>query len=67
MLVEPKPGEDTRVMNYNWFDTNLNNSKAMMFDINTLKDRQVAADVFTSKKMEDEVGRENMGGTKKRW
>ena len=59
-LVEPKPGEDTRVMNYNWFDTNLNNSKAMMFDINTLKDRQVAADVFTSKKMEDEVGRENM-------
>lgn len=59
-IVEPKPGEDTRVMNYNWFDTNLNNSKGMLFDINTLRDRQVASDVFTDKRMEDEVGRDNM-------
>lgn len=59
-LTEPKPGEDTRVINYNFFDNNLRNSKDMMFDINTLKDRQVAADVFKNKNMETEVGRDNM-------
>lgn len=59
-VTEPKPGEDTRVINYNFFDNNLRNSKDMLFDINTLKDRQVAADVFKNKEMENEVGRDNM-------
>lgn len=59
-LTEPKAGDDTRVINYNFFDNNLRNSKDMMFDINTLKDRQVAADVFTNKEVETEIGRDNM-------
>jgi hypothetical protein len=64
-LVEPKGTDDTRVINYNFFDNNLRNSKEMMFDINTLKDRQVASDIFSNKDIEKEVGIDNMEILKK--
>jgi hypothetical protein len=59
-IVEPKSGEDTNVINYNWFGNNKDNAEEMLFDNNTLEHRMVADNVFKNKDVEEAVGTGNM-------
>lgn len=54
-----KSGEKQRVLNLNFFDVQNQNIKDQLFDIHTLKNRQIFDEALKSRELRDALGNEN--------